>query len=104
PSSSTKEDKHQKQKAKGQGEDVQQQWQQSNKLQKTMIIYFIPLAILAASVAISSLVLVLPASVVDDYFIHRSYEIPPLALFESHYFIFTKISFIRELIPSIKGY
>jgi signal transduction histidine kinase len=44
-------------------------------------IYFIPLAILAASVAISSLFFVLPASVIDDYSIHRPYEIPSLLLF-----------------------
>src|ERR687885_755744 len=53
------------------------------KLRKTKIvyIYFIPLAILAASVAISSLFFVLPASVIDDYSIHRPYEIPSLLLF-----------------------
>src|ERR1051325_12112469 len=33
----------------------------------TSYVYFLPLAILAASMAISSLFLVLPASVVDDY-------------------------------------
>ncbi|MFL6452542.1 MAG: ATP-binding protein [Nitrososphaeraceae archaeon] len=75
--SSTKEDKHQEQKAKGQGKDVQQR-QQTNKLQKTVVVY---LTILAASVAISSLFLVFPASVIDDYSIHRPYEIPSLALF-----------------------
>jgi signal transduction histidine kinase len=103
PSSSTKEDKHQKQKAKGQGEDVQQQWQQSNELQKTMIIYFIPLAILAASVAISSLFLVLPASVVDDYSIHRPYEIPPLALFVIALFYFYKNQLYKRTDPFYKG-
>jgi signal transduction histidine kinase len=53
------------------------------KIRKTVIVYvyFIPLAILAASIAISSLFLVLPASVVDDYSIHRPYEIPALVLF-----------------------
>ena len=78
--SSTKEDKHQEQKAKGQGEDVQQR-QQTNKLQKTVVVYLTILAILAASVAISSLFLVFPASVIDNYSIHRPYEIPSLALF-----------------------
>ena len=78
--SSTKEDKHQEQKAKGQGEDVQQR-QQPNKLQKTVVVYLTILAILAASVAISSLFLVFPASVIDNYSIHRPYEIPSLALF-----------------------
>jgi signal transduction histidine kinase len=55
--------------------------QQQNKLQKTVIIYLTILGILAASVAISSLFFVLPASVIDNYSIHRPYEIPPLALF-----------------------
>ena len=54
---------------------------QQNKLQKTVIIYLTILGILAASVAISSLFFVLPASVIDNYSIHRPYEIPPLALF-----------------------
>ncbi len=62
------------------------------KLRKNMIvyIYFIPLAILAASVSISSLFFVLPASVVDDYSIHRPYEIPSLVLFTIALFYFYK--------------
>jgi signal transduction histidine kinase len=55
--------------------------QKSNKLQKPIVVYLTILAILAASVAISSLFLVFPASVVDDYLIHRPYEIPSLVLF-----------------------
>src|SRR6478672_1431629 len=53
----------------------------SIKLQKTVILYLTILAIFAASVAISSLFLVFPASVVDSYSIHRPYEIPSLVLF-----------------------
>ena len=59
----------------------EEEHQQQNKLQKTVIIYLTILGILAASVAISSLFFVLPASVIDNYSIHRPYEIPPLALF-----------------------
>jgi signal transduction histidine kinase len=55
--------------------------QKPNKLQKTVVVYLTILAILAASVAISSLFLVFPASVIDNYSIHRPYEIPSLALF-----------------------
>jgi hypothetical protein len=69
--SSIKEDKSYEQKSEGQKEDVQRQrlqQQQPNKLQKTMIIYLTIVVILAASIAISSLFLVLPASVVDDLF------------------------------------
>ena len=53
----------------------------ANKLQKTLILYLTILAILAGSIAISSLFLVLPASVIDYHSIHRPYEIPPLILF-----------------------
>jgi signal transduction histidine kinase len=52
-----------------------------NKLQKTVVVYLTILATLATSVAISSLFLVFPASVVDSYSIHRPYEIPSLVLF-----------------------
>jgi signal transduction histidine kinase len=55
--------------------------QKPNKLQKNVVVYLTILAILAASVAISSLFLVFPASVIDNYSIHRPYEIPSLALF-----------------------
>ncbi|MFL6318232.1 MAG: ATP-binding protein [Nitrososphaeraceae archaeon] len=55
--------------------------QKPNKLQKTVVVYLTILAILAASVAISSLFLVFPASVIDNYSIHRPYEIPSLVLF-----------------------
>jgi signal transduction histidine kinase len=55
--------------------------QKPNKLQKPIVVYLTILAILAASVAISSLFLVFPASVIDNYSIHRPYEIPSLVLF-----------------------
>jgi signal transduction histidine kinase len=55
--------------------------QKTNKLQKPIVVYLTILAILAASVAISSLFLVFPASVIDNYSIHRPYEIPSLVLF-----------------------
>src|SRR5919199_718692 len=94
----------------GQKKRNQEEEEQKNllraKLRKTMIvyIYFIPLAILAASVSIISLFFVLPASVVDDYSIHRPYEIPSLVLFIIALFYFYKMSFIREPMHSIKVY
>jgi hypothetical protein len=78
--------------------------QKPNKLQKPVAVYLTILAILAASVSISSLFLVFPASVVDNYSIHRPYEIPSLVLFIIALLYFYKNSFIRELMPSIKGY
>jgi signal transduction histidine kinase len=67
-----------------------QQQQQPIRLQKTVKVYLTILAILAASTAISSLFLVLPASVIDNYSIHRPYEIPPLVLFIVALFYFYK--------------
>src|SRR5919198_3571256 len=85
------------------GESLLQQRQQSNKLQKTMKIYLTILAILAASVAISSLFLVLPASVVDDYSIHRPYEIPSLVLFVIALFYFYKNQLYKRKDAFYKG-
>jgi signal transduction histidine kinase len=75
------------------------------KLRKTMIvyIYFIPLAILAASVSISSLFFVLPASVIDDYSIHRPYEIPSLVLFIIALFYFYKNELYKRKDAFYKG-
>jgi signal transduction histidine kinase len=75
------------------------------KLRKTVIVYvyFIPLAILAASIAISSLFLVLPASVVDDYSIHRPYEIPALVLFVIALFYFYKNELYKRNDAFYKG-
>ena len=83
-SSSSKEEERGEQEKRKQPHGVvkrEEKHQQQNKLQKTVIIYLTILGILAASVAISSLFFVLPASVIDNYSIHRPYEIPPLALF-----------------------
>ena len=81
--SSKEEEREQQEKRKlpHGGVEREEKHQQQNKLQKTVIIYLTILGILATSVAISSLFFVLPASVIDNYSIHRPYEIPPLALF-----------------------
>ncbi len=62
-------------------EIIEEGIQKPNKLQKTVVVYLTILAIFAASVALSSLFLVFPASVIDTYSIHRPYEIPSLVLF-----------------------
>lgn len=54
------------------------------------IISIIVLGVLASSIALSSLFLVFPASVLDDYTVHRPYEIPPLILFVLALFYFYK--------------
>jgi signal transduction histidine kinase len=96
-----KEDKYEEQKIKGQGEGLQQQL--PKKLQKTVMVYITILAILAASVAISSLFLVFPASVVDDYSIHRPYEIPSLVLFTIALFYFYKKQLYKRTDAFYKG-
>jgi signal transduction histidine kinase len=74
-----------------------------SKQRKTVAVFFIPLAILAASVSISSLFFVLPASVVDDYSIHRPYEIPSLALFIIALFYFYKNELYKRTDTFYKG-
>jgi signal transduction histidine kinase len=54
------------------------------------ILYIIILGVLASSIALSSLFMVFPASVLDDYSVHRPYEIPPLILFVLALFFFYK--------------
>ena len=54
------------------------------------ILYIIILGVLASSIALSSLFLVFPVSVFDDYSVHRPYEIPPLILFVLALFFFYK--------------
>ena len=52
-----------------------------NKLINRLILSLTMLAIMAASIAISSLFSIYPGIVIDDFPIHRPYEIPSLALF-----------------------
>jgi uncharacterized BrkB/YihY/UPF0761 family membrane protein len=88
------------------GEKEEQQKQRRlTKLRKTVVVYvyFIPLAILAASVSISSLFFVLPASVIDNYSIHRPYEIPPLVLFIVALFYFYKNELYKRTDAFYKG-
>ncbi|MFL6358035.1 MAG: MASE3 domain-containing protein, partial [Nitrososphaeraceae archaeon] len=77
--------------------------QKPNKLQKTVVVYLTILAILAASVAISSLFLVFPASVIDNYSIHRPYEIPSLVLFIVALFYFYKNQLYKRKDAFYKG-
>ena len=52
-----------------------------DKLQRNLIIYLIILGVVAGSIAMVSFVMIFPASVLDEYSVHRPYEIPPLILF-----------------------
>ena len=61
-----------------------------NKLRNKLILSLIMLGIMAASIAISSLFSVYPGIVIDDFPLHRPYEIPALALFLVALFYFYK--------------
>jgi signal transduction histidine kinase len=62
----------------------------NKKLQKRILFYLLFLSLFSIGVALASLFLILPASVVDDYSLHRPYEIPPLILFSVALFFFYK--------------
>ena len=70
--------------------DNDQKRKYDDKLQKNLIIYLIFLGAIAGSIAMVSFVAVFPASVLDEYSIHRPYEIPPLVLFVLALFFFYK--------------
>jgi signal transduction histidine kinase len=67
-----------------------QQKGKEEKIQKNIIIYIIALGVFAGSIAIFSLFIIFPISVLDDYSLHRPYEIPPLILFSLTLFFFYK--------------
>ncbi|MBA3749370.1 MAG: hypothetical protein H0X03_00450, partial [Nitrosopumilus sp.] len=82
--------------SKGEGESYQskedqiKQQKSDKKLQKRILFYLMLLSLFSIGVALASLFLVFPASVVDDYSLHRPYEIPPLILFSIALFFFYK--------------
>ena len=65
---------------------------QNNKniLSKSLLIYLLVVTLFVSIVAISSLFVVFPFSVIDDIPIHRPYELFPLALFLLSIFYFYK--------------
>jgi signal transduction histidine kinase len=68
-----------------------------NKSKNNLLIYIIILSIFASSIALSSLFLVFPAAVLDDYSLHRPYEIPPLILLSlTLLFFYKKRLYLKE--------
>jgi signal transduction histidine kinase len=55
--------------------------ERENRLPKTLSAALVILTIASAALAISSLFIVFPGSVIDNFSVHRPYEIPPLVLF-----------------------
>jgi signal transduction histidine kinase len=60
------------------------------KKRNVLLLFMVVLGVFASSVALSSLFLAFPAAVLDDYSLHRPYEIPPLVLFLLALFFFYK--------------
>lgn len=60
------------------------------RAQRNLIVYLLVLGGTACGIAIGSFFIVFPASVLDDYTIHRPYEIPPLILFSLALLFFYK--------------
>ena len=68
-----------------------------------MMFYISILGIIAIVTALSSLFLVYPSSVLDDYSVHRPYEIPPLILFCLVLFFFYKKKLYQKKDVVYKG-
>ena len=77
--------------------------EQENRLPKTLSAALIILTIASAALAISSLFIVFPGSVLDDFPIHRPYEIPGLALFLVALLYFYKNQLYRKSDIFYKG-
>jgi signal transduction histidine kinase len=73
------------------------------KMPKIFVGYLVALTIISAYIAISSLFIVFPGSVIDDFPIHRLYEIPGLALFLVALFYFYKNQLYRKSDIFYKG-
>lgn len=77
----------------GKQEEEQEQERESRHhkvQQKMLLVFLVILACVAAITAISSLFVFFPGIVLDNYPIHRPYEIPPLILFLVALFYFYK--------------
>jgi signal transduction histidine kinase len=75
----------------------------ADKSDRAFGVYLTILAVLAGSVAISSLYLVLPYSVIDEVLLHRPYELPPLVLFITALILFYKNQLYKKTDIFYKG-
>ena len=75
----------------------------ANKSDRTFGVYLTILSVLAGSVAISSLFLVLPFSVIDEILLHRPYELPSLILFVIALILFYKNQLYKKTDIFYKG-
>ena len=84
-------------------EPENQTLERPEKIPKVLVWSLVILTIAAGGVAISSLFIVFPGSVLDDFPIHRPYEIPPLALFVVALLYFYKNKLYRKSDVFYKG-
>ncbi|CAN5546035.1 hypothetical protein BH18THE2_BH18THE2_24420 [soil metagenome] len=77
--------------------------ERENKLPKTLSAALIILTIASAILAFSSLSIVFPGSVIDNFPVHRPYEIPPLVLFVIALFYFYKNQLYKKSDVFYKG-
>lgn len=84
-------------------ENIESPKNSKNKKIKSPILFIIILGVLASSIALSSLFFVFPAAVLDDYSLHRPYEIPPLILFVLALFFFYKKNLYKRKDVFYKG-
>ena len=77
--------------------------ERENKLPKTLSAALVILTIASAVLAISSLFIVFPGSVIDNFSVHRPYEIPPLVLFVIALFYFYKNQLYKKSDVFYKG-
>lgn len=75
----------------------------TKKKRTNVILYISLLGLVAIVTSLSSLFLVFPASVVDDYSVHRPYEIPPAILFCFVLFFFYKRKIFQKKDAVYKG-
>jgi signal transduction histidine kinase len=73
------------------------------KILKFLVASLVILTILSAFVAISSLFIIYPSSVIDNFPLHRPYEIPALALFLVALFYFYKNQLYKKSDVFYKG-
>ena len=85
--------------------DLSNKDKQTEKLKMPLIIvgYLVGLTVISTYIAISSLFVVFPGSVLDDFPIHRPYEIPALVLFLIALIYFYKNQLYRKSDVFYKG-
>jgi hypothetical protein len=76
---------------------------ESQKMPKIIVGYLVALTIITAYIAVSSLFVVFPGSVLDDFPIHRPYELPALVLFLVALIYFYKNQLYRKSDVFYKG-